>query len=122
MANLDILVQLHALRGWRVVEAEANGKRQQCFLIPMEPNGIMLSDTGSLPYWRFSAKPTENKKYGYTHNICPIITKALHEKLVDDGVLAPDEKPWGPYCGGIRYMGTAKYNQEHGITRKRKTT
>lgn len=110
----EIMLRFHQFRDWRVVDAaDASGRRTTCLLLPMDVNGILLTQNDNLPYMRLMGIDAKNTPDRFTHFINPIIHKALHDELCAKGLLDPTEKSYSHAVGGIRPWGAAKDKQKN---------
>lgn len=116
-------IDLGNFRSWKEVLMEDNdGVVRKGIFLPYLPNGIKLRRSG-MPYMVFKAITPKSGKmqdaaflYGWVRSLVPCINKDMHERMVDEGILSPDDKDWGFYAGHVRpanYVDVPRVEKEY---------
>lgn len=106
------------LRDYRVVRmADANGVEREGVFVPFIQNGIRYNESGTM-HQHLTAKPNTSGG-GALFRLYPLITMEMHQRMVDEGVLHPDDTRWADCCAlikesamGFRYKRYWKYKKK----------
>lgn len=121
---MELLLRFYKFADWRVVEF--GGER--CILLPMDRNGIDLSEQGNLPFMRMlvSTPGKMNNKDGFIRILTPTIPRPLRDKLMAQGWKEygefdlcgdDDGKIHTPVVAGLRpLLWAASFNDDLGST------
>ena len=95
MANYNIKLDLSKLNKVAVTDVQGRSGRVKCVVIPIEDNGVFVSDkTGSI-YLDFSAYERKEESYGQTHIIKPRVGGAKWKAMTEE------ERKNIPICGSL---------------------
>ena len=70
------------------------GEKVQCVVIPVEENGIFLSDKGGI-YKDFTAIELKEERYGQSHLVKPSVPSEVYKYMTEE------EKKSVPICGSL---------------------
>lgn len=97
-----IHLKLGLLRDYRIVKmADAQGNVREGIFIPFVQNGIRW-DGVKYKYPSLFLKPTFVPRNGrLIHKLLPMVTEEFRKKMINEGVLSPDDKIACDYIGEV---------------------
>ena len=100
--NWYIQLKLGLYRDYRIVKmADAQGNKRDGIFIPFVQNGIRW-DGVRYKYPMQFLKPVWVPKDGrLMHKLVPMVTEEFRQKMIDEGVLSPDDKYPCDYVGEV---------------------
>lgn len=90
-------------RDYRIVRmADAQGNMREGIFIPFIQNGITYDRT-SYKGPRQTLRPIKDKRYIRKRKLVPCLSPKMREKMINEGVLSPDDKVGASSVGDIQF-------------------
>lgn len=87
------LIKFGLFRDFRIVRmADAQGNKRDGIFIPFVQNGIRWKGVGDRCPVQYLKACICRNNYGRIHGLVPFVSSAFKKRMVDEGVLSPDDK------------------------------